>query len=298
MRPTKKYKSNRTTQRVKYSSSKKSGGFILPMVAVVTLSVAVSGVWQLLDKGKYVPPSHGTQISSEISSSSSISQGESSQSTSQSSSNSSSSIEVKTQNFGRVQKGEWVRNTYFNDAVFLGDSITDGIKLYDIMSNTTVLSNTGIGLGNIFTKKVNILGTEQTLMEALATTNAKKVYVLMGANSMGSDLETFIKSYGVLIDGVKKAAPNAIIYIQSVLPVTQTYAKLRPTFANERIDEFNVALEKLCEEKQVYYLYVAEVLKDENGGLFENYSSDGLHFGPTLYREWFSYLHEHTVATA
>jgi len=50
-------------------------------------------------------------------------------------------------------------------------------------------------------------------------------------------------------------------------------------------------------EKQVYYLNVAECMKDENGMLPDAASpADGMHFGPEYYNKWFDYLKQHTVS--
>ena len=50
-------------------------------------------------------------------------------------------------------------------------------------------------------------------------------------------------------------------------------------------------------EKEVYYLNVAECMKDENGMLPDEASpADGMHFGPDYYSKWFEYLKRHTVA--
>ncbi len=284
MRPIRK--TTKSVNSFTYGKKSSGGRGIAVAVGVVVVSAAVAGVWQMFDAGEYVKPAD-KHSGIEVSKSSASSENTSAEGSE------SASEEVKS--YGRVEKGEWVRKTYFDDAVFLGDSITEGIKLYDVMSNATILSNTGIGLGNIFTKEVDALGKQQTLIDALGTTNAGKVYILMGANSMADNKESFIDDYRKLVEAVKQKAPNAIIYVQSILPVTQTYAKAKPTFANSRIDEFNVALEEMCNELKVYYIHVADVMKDKDGGLFENYSADGIHFGPTLYKEWFGYLHEHAV---
>lgn len=66
---------------------------------------------------------------------------------------------------------------------------------------------------------------------------------------------------------------------------------------NAKIDQFNQALMGLCAEKEVYYLNVAECMKDENGMLPDEASpADGMHFGPDYYSKWFEYLKRHTVA--
>ena len=54
-------------------------------------------------------------------------------------------------------------------------------------------------------------------------------------------------------------------------------------------------LAELSEQKNVHYLDVASVIKDENGSLPPKYTSDGLHIGSELYIKWFDYLKTHAV---
>ena len=42
--------------------------------------------------------------------------------------------------------GSSVGDEYFDDAAFVGDSITEGIKLYEVMTNATVVAARGINL--------------------------------------------------------------------------------------------------------------------------------------------------------
>ncbi len=265
------------------------------LVAVLVLSTATAGIWQFMDKTPYIEPSSSiNSTSSESSSSTSDSEESNTLGVTSDSSISESAEQVK---FGLVPETEWERNRYFNDAVFVGDSITDGIKLYDIMSNATVLSHTGININNIMTKPViSENGTEITIIDKLATLSPKKIYVMMGANSMGLDKGNFIKYYKVLIEKIMQLHPDSIIYVQSVLPVTKRFEDNRKDFSNTKIDEYNQALLEMCEDMQIYYLNVAEVFKDENGRLPNEASPhDGMHFGPTWYKKWFDYLHSHAI---
>lgn len=52
---------------------------------------------------------------------------------------------------GAVPASDWVSSDYFNDAVFVGDSISTGIELYGVMDGTTVLAGTGANLSSIYT---------------------------------------------------------------------------------------------------------------------------------------------------
>ena len=195
-----------------------------------------------------------------------------------------------------VAESDRVLNSYFDDVVFIGDSLTEGIKLYDIMSNATVLSHTGLGLDNIYTKEVveQPDGTKISVIDALKLEeNVNKIYILMGPNSIGYNKETFISKYGLIVDSVKQIHPDAIIYVQSMLPVTTTN---NYKLDNAVIDEYNLALIDMAEEKEVFYLDVNSALKGPDGALpTEASPADGMHFNATYYQKWFDYLKTHTV---
>ena len=194
-----------------------------------------------------------------------------------------------------------VTSKYFSDAVFIGDSISVGIKLYEVMQNTDVFASVGISLENIFTNKAVKLedGSKVTIFEALDDKPYNKAYIMLGANSLMSSHEELIKQYGRVIDEVRtRVGDDCIVYIQSVLPVyEEVFHQKYPhnTVTNADIESFNILLAELSEQKGVHYLDVASVIKDENGSLPPKYTSDGLHIGSELYIKWFDYHKTHAV---
>jgi len=195
-----------------------------------------------------------------------------------------------------------VTSKYFDDAVFIGDSISVGIKLYEIMQNADVYASVGISLESIFTNPAVRLedGSKATIFQALEGKEYKKAYIMLGANSLMSSHEELIKQYGRVIDEVRtRVGDDCIVYIQSVLPVyEELFHKKYPhnTVTNADIESFNVLLSELSAQKDVHYLDVASVIKDENGSLPPKYTSDGLHIGSELYIKWFDYLKTHAVS--
>lgn len=166
---------------------------------------------------------------------------------------------------GAVPESERVMGTYFDDAAFVGDSITEGIGLYGLMSNTTVLAGTSVNLDTVYTREV--VKTEEgriTIMDALGQKPYAKLYIMLGGNEAREDTATFIARYGKLLDDIKALQPNALIYVQSILPVTPDNIY---NLDNSHIDAFNAALLELSKEKGVYFVNVAEALKNDRGEL-------------------------------
>ena len=280
-----------------YGRRKRGSGlrsFFVVLLGSAAIALAGAGVWQLLDPVDYQPPLEPLTSRAMEESSSQPEE----QPPEESSPASQPEEEAESAASGpEVQEGEWLASEYFDDALFVGDSITEGIRLYDVMSNVTVLADTGVNLDSLFTKDVVELsdGSVVPIMEASRYYDPGKIYLLMGINSMLYDEDTFRAAYARVVDTLMEQHPDATLYIQSILPVTAAYEQGANAVAdNAKIDRYNEILKGLAEEKGVYYLNVAEVFKDENGCLPDEASPhDGIHFGSSWYRKWFDYLRTH-----
>lgn len=200
-----------------------------------------------------------------------------------------------------VPKGERVSSSYFDDALFVGDSITNGILSYEIMQNTTVISHTGINPDTIRTKKVfrDSGGELVTILDAMKEhTDKTKIYIMLGSNGIAwIEQDLFIQYYEEFLRSVMAQHPDATIYVQSILPVTKEKSESDAAYANSKIDAYNNDISALAQKLELNYINVAEAFKDENGALPSEASpSDGMHFTSKYYQMWFDYLKTHTVA--
>ncbi len=213
-----------------------------------------------------------------------------------------SSSEPEAPQFGvPLSEGDRVMGSYFNDAVFFGDSVTDGISLYDVMSNAKVISYTGINPATALTRAViKTQGDEKiTMLEALKAQDPAKIYIMMGINSIAMDRDSFMTSYGKMLDAIISQHPDAIIYVQPITPITAAFeqsSKNTYDITNAKINDFNEGILQLAAERQVYYVNIYEALADESGALPDEASpKDGIHFGKKYYEMWFEYLKTHTA---
>ncbi len=195
-----------------------------------------------------------------------------------------------------VKASEEVDPAYFTDAVFVGDSLTQGIQLYDII-DTTVLANKGINLQSIHKNdKIRVAEGYTGVLPELERIKPDKVYVQLGMNDIAWRTQgDFIKLYGTLIDEIKDIVPDATLYIQSIFPVTGWYSKEDNGIDNDKVLTYNQALAELAAEKGCYYLDVHSALINENGVLPDEASPDGIHLNGPYYQRWFSYLKTHTA---
>lgn len=195
-----------------------------------------------------------------------------------------------------VEQEQW-----FSDAVFVGDSRTDGFRLYSgITTDADFLDQTGLSVYDIMDgKKVIRRGEEKyPILELLAEKQYGKVYIALGVNELGYfDPDGFAATYGRLIDSIRACQENASIYVQSIIPVNSADCKTydqRYYVTNDAIVSYNKALATMTEDKQVYLLNVGEALVDENGELNAELSADGVHLKREGYERWLRYLTTHT----
>lgn len=194
-----------------------------------------------------------------------------------------------------------VSNSYFDDAIFLGDSITTGIPLYlnTVLPNAAVVAERGLTPDNALTKQVfaNSAGANVTMLEKAKDYGERsKVYIMFGGNALWMSDEQFVSGYRSFVQAVQKQYPNAVIYLQSITPVTSTVGSHYKDVSNTQIDHFNVLIMDLATEMGVSYLDIAAAMVNSSGELPTEASPyDGMHFTADYYYIWLDYLKTHTV---
>lgn len=191
-----------------------------------------------------------------------------------------------------------VDDSYFSDAVFIGDSRTEGFALFSGLDTMTTYASRGLNVSTVFTDAtIDLNGTMVTAIDALRNTSFSKLYIMFGLNEASWPYsEVFIDEYGDIIDEARAINSNAIIYIQSILPVTKSCSDSSESFNKTKIDSLNAMLQQLAAEKQVYYIDCEKALADSEGYLPEEASTDGIHFGVPECEAWLEYLKTHTVS--
>ena len=193
--------------------------------------------------------------------------------------------------FGLVKECETVSDGYFQDAVFLGDSLTVGFQAYSGL-NANFLCRTSMSVGGVFNKEDD--GT--SLIEKVKALNPKKIYVMLGVNEYiaMSNKDVVMDKFRRVIDALKADNPDSLIYIQSLLPVSKAEEE-RGKFSNEVIYNFNETLKQITEDKQVYFIDVYKAVTDNDGYLIGELTGDGIHLGAEGCKIWTDYLKKHAV---
>lgn len=201
---------------------------------------------------------------------------------------------AKLQKYGKVEQSQPVDRSYFSDAVFVGDSLTVGFQMYSDLTEASFLCSTAMSINGLGSTPAPGGGS---YLDQLLQGSYQKIYIMLGINEAVTpdNQAAFMEKYSTLIDTVKEAHPSSYIYIQSMLPVSQSRDQ-EGTLQNAVIQAYNQELEKMAADKKVYYLDLYSTVSDENGFLPEDCTVDGVHLQKEGYLKWLEYLQTHAVA--
>ena len=208
-----------------------------------------------------------------------------------------------------------VNPSVFDDAVFVGDSVTHGLQLYVMRQNNIgkyplgqakFLYATSLGYTNALwavDRPGNVHptynGIKVRVPDGVKQTGAKKVFIMLGMNDFmtyGSD--GTVKNAVTLINQILDKSPDVTIYVQSVTPILKASEGGSKTNANVRA--VNQKLKAMCDTYGWIYLDVSSVLVDGDGALKSSYCSDpgsmGLHINDNACVQWIEYLRSNVYA--
>ena len=188
---------------------------------------------------------------------------------------------------------------YFDDALFIGDSLTRGFQEYASgIPNAKYAAYIGVGPRQFMEGLVqNRSGEQVAAIDEILAAAPKKVYLLLGTNSMAtlSD-EAFLKYYEDFLDFLLPQLPaDTVYYLQAIPPVTAGKMESDENFSVERIRGLNEQLALMAYQKGLYFLDLFSALSDETGALREDIASGEIHLNDTGYSLWREFLVTHTA---
>lgn len=185
-----------------------------------------------------------------------------------------------------------VDTSYFADAVFIGDSRTQGLQLFSGLTSTHYLCAKGATVASIYDdSKVKTASGTVPVMTALRHISFSKVYIMLGVNELGWVYsKTFTDQYAKVIKDVRDINPDVKIVLQSILPVNAAQEAKHGYVNNERIADYNTLIKKLAADNGCTYLNVAEAVAASDGCLADSLTGDGLHLNKPGCQRWLQYL--------
>lgn len=168
---------------------------------------------------------------------------------------------------------------YTADIVFFGDSITCGSDFRPYFPDEKIV--------NLGYPGDSLVGMSERV-SGVAALSPRKIFVLGGINGLKDDSwENSLVHYEQLLDKLLEQAPDATIYVQSVLPISKE--KETTVCHNDTIRKFNDALHKLANRKNLCFLDVYS-LYEQNGAINPDHTVDGVHLYPNAYEKWANLL--------
>ena len=192
-------------------------------------------------------------------------------------------------------------DSFFDDAVFLGDSRTEGFELFSGMKHGDFYWARGMTVFRVDDPEFKIAeveGEKLTLMGALGKKSYASVYIMIGVNELGYPAESYGEGLAKFVDQVLAAQPEAVVYLQVMPPLNDAMCRrnnLAGYINNDNLKAFNEAIVRVAAEKKVALLNTAEAYAGEDGQLPEELANDGCHFAYGAYARWAEYLRRHTI---
>ncbi|MCH5263381.1 MAG: hypothetical protein J1F42_10740 [Lachnospiraceae bacterium] len=190
-------------------------------------------------------------------------------------------------------------DSYFNDAVFLGDSRTLGISDYAGLDEADFYCDSGMMLFKLLAPEgvtYQKTGNKEDLTQVLQQKQYGKVYIMLGMNELGyGNTEMYLEQYRKVVDQIREWQPDAIIYIMANLHVSRAKNNPETEFNNININDKNAASASLANGIDIFYLDANPLFTDEEGYLNADWTFDGVHLYAQHYDVWREFLLEHAV---
>lgn len=189
-----------------------------------------------------------------------------------------------------------VEPSYFDDALFIGDSRTVGLYEYGVLENADFFCNVGMSVYNVHKTEVSIPSVGKTSLTGLLETGKYgKIYVMLGMNELGYGFDKTVRKYGELLKEIQSLQPDAVIYIQANLHVTKKRSDSDAIYNNKAINRFNKAVSEYADNEKIYYIDVNTLFDDKDGNFDKKYTGDNTHPFARYYTEWSKWLCEMAV---
>ena len=186
--------------------------------------------------------------------------------------------------------------SYFDDALFIGDSRTVGLYEYGGLGNAEVFAHSGMSIYKVFNEEFELQSGEKVTLEtALQTKQFGKIYIMLGINELGYDFDQTVERFKEAVALIRELQPDALIFIQANLHITNAKSEDSELFNNINIDLFNQAVGELADGKSIFYLDVNPLYDDEDGGLSEEFTTDHAHILGKYYVDWVDFILQNAV---
>ena len=164
----------------------------------------------------------------------------------------------------------------FGGAVVIGDSVTNGFTVYDVLNASSVISKIG----------VHLYETDELIAQAKEISPGT-IFLALGRNDLAAtegDVDEFISQYTEVLNKIAEEVPDANIFVNSIFPVQESAIEEDPYLAY--ISDYNTALKELCDSKSIAFIDNTDLVEDRY------FEQDGQHFIADFYPIWAEHMAE------
>lgn len=189
-----------------------------------------------------------------------------------------------------------VTDSYFDDAVFIGDSRTVGISEFSGIENATFLCKTSLSIYDYEKKKITYNNKKTSVKEVLSQESFGKIYLMVGINECGIGTpETFYKLYQEVVNDIRTLQPDALIFLEANLLVTKQKSDTEKSITNQNILARNEKIASLANQTDTFYIDINESSLCKEGALIAEYTWDQVHIKAQYYQVWKDFLLKHGI---
>lgn len=164
--------------------------------------------------------------------------------------------------------------------VFMGNSLTHGCEWHELLKMPNVV-NRGIN-GDV------VAGIKERVGSVVAGHPAK-IFLMSGANDVSHNLtaDSIATAIADLIDYIRVESPSTRIYLQSMLPINNSFGRYKLMAGKEEvIRDINKHLVKIAADRGITFINLYPSFCDEEGNLKREFTNDGLHLLGQAYLVW------------
>ncbi|MFC2475006.1 MAG: GDSL-type esterase/lipase family protein [Prevotella sp.] len=181
----------------------------------------------------------------------------------------------------KISEFSQMRRVDSTDVVMVGDGLTEYAGDWNKLLQWRHIRNRGIA-GD------RIKGVASRLHSVLQG-KPKALFLMAGTNDIleKETLPTVLHDYIDLINLVRETSPETKLYVQSLLPVNETFSNEKLSGMTNTIASFNVQLRHYCERHHVDYINIFKrFVRHGTNEMRRELTSDGLHLTPFGYKVW------------
>lgn len=182
-----------------------------------------------------------------------------------------------------TDKGNINYSKYYENTVFMGDSLTESLSEFEILDSYNVISNKG---DTVVKAMQNI--------DTLKGINPKNLVLLYGMNDViefdinlsGQDSNTFKEKYIELVNSIKTVLPKTNIYLISPLPVMANAVDTNYRLTNDNLSEFRLKVSEVANATGSTYVDLTSIITEKD----YLHEQDGIHYKYDFYPLLLDYL--------